>query len=89
MQPHIINEIIIYNFTEVQGTLSLNDVLQEFAFQQKILSQLGINKQHSQSQVASKFSANILKSGLMSVLSGFSSNPLMVWIICCSAYVTI
>ncbi len=89
LQPTIFHEITMYRWTELQSTISLNDVLGTLDRQRQILNALGARSQGDPPAAAQEAISGIMKQGFFGFLSGLSLNWWQVWVFICCIYVTL
>ncbi len=89
LQPTIFHEITMYKWTELQSTVSLNDVLGTLDKQRQILDALGVRTRGDPPIAAQEAIAGIMNQGFFGFLSGLALNWWQVWVFVCCLYVTL
>ncbi len=88
-EPTIFHEITMYQWTELQSQISLNDLFHSMNMQQRIFSALGARAPEDVQLAARQTVTGIMEQGFFGFLHGLQINWGQVWVFTCCCYVTI
>ena len=87
--PTIFHQIVMYNWSELQTHITMNDILSQFSRHQHMLNYFSstASTTHS-SEATDKFANNIVRRGLFGFMTDLAIDPVQLWIFCVCIYVT-
>ncbi len=85
----VYHQIIMYNFSELQGSISLNDLYSSLDRQKQILTALGVKKHQAPHDAAGDITERVMEHGFFGFLYGLQINPLQIWTFLVCVYVTV
>ncbi len=88
-KPIIYHELVMYNLSEIRGTLTMNDVFKALQYQHQIYQSLGVDITDDSSETAAhKFASGIAQKTLYGFLLGFHISYYSLWLFLVAVYVT-
>ncbi|MCP4599592.1 MAG: hypothetical protein GY847_03470, partial [Proteobacteria bacterium] len=85
----VYHQIVMYNFSELQGSISLNDIYSSLDRQKQILTALGVKRHQGPNDAATDITERVMEHGFFGFLYGLRINPLQIWTFLVCVYVTI
>ncbi len=85
----VYHQIVMYNFSELQGSISLNDIYSSLDRQKQILTALGVKRHQAPHDAASDITERVMEHGFFGFLYGLCLNPFQIWTFLVCVYVTI
>ncbi len=79
----------MYNFSKLQGSISLNDIYSSLDRQKQILTALGVKRNQAPHDATGDITERVMEHGFFGFLYGLRINPLQIWTFLVCLYVTI